>query len=113
MSGRYRIVWTETAVRDFEDILDFILANNEPLNAEKVRGKLERAVEKLVHLPTRGRVVPELKAEGLDMYQEAIVDRLWRVIYRIRGRRVIVLAVIDGRRDLTELLVQRSLRDLG
>ena len=43
------------------------------------------------------------------VYRELIV-RPWRIIYRVSTKRVLVLAVLDGRRDLEGLLLSRLLR---
>jgi toxin ParE1/3/4 len=59
----------------------------------------------------RGRVVPELRAEGLEMYRELAVSK-YRVLFRVRDREVVLLEVLDGRRDLAELLVQRAIGDV-
>jgi len=38
------------------------------------------------------------------------VIRPWRVIYRIEAERVYVVAVIDGRRNVEDILLARLLR---
>ena len=52
---------------------------------------------------------PELRAVGTLHYQE-IIERPWRIVYRVQGERVLVLAVLDGRRSLTALLLERLVR---
>jgi plasmid stabilization system protein ParE len=54
-------------------------------------------------------VVPELARLGMRTWRE-IVARPYRLIYRIEGDTVNVLAVFDGRRDLEDLLFERLLR---
>lgn len=110
MSSRVRIVWTETAVADVEGIIDYVAVHDSPAAAEQLYDKLESSITSLTTSPRRGRVVPELRAEALEMYRELLVSK-YRVAFRIRGREVVLLAVLDGRRDLAELLVQRALGD--
>ena len=43
---------------------------------------------------------------GVSAYRE-LVDGPYRGAFRVRGREVVLLAVLDGRRDLEELLVAR------
>ncbi len=36
-----------------------------------------------------------------------MIERPWRIVYRIETESVLVLAVLDGRRDLRSLLLER------
>ena len=60
-------------------------------------------------MPLRCRLVPELEAEGIDGYREHLVGP-YRVVFAVRGSRAVLLTVLDGRRDLGELLIARALR---
>lgn len=110
MSDRYVVLWSESAVRDVEEIVSFIAANSTP-EAERVRARLEEAARSLGTSPTRGRVVPEIARFGLRSRREIIV-RPYRVVYRVAKRNVLVLAVLDGRRDLEDVLLERILRSV-
>lgn len=105
---RYEILWTETARTDVEEIARFV-AHDSVENALGVLDRLEHAAEKLAFLPERRRFVPELKQLGVLAYREIIV-RPWRIIYRFDVDRVYVLGVLDGRRDLASLLLERLIR---
>ena len=105
---RHEILWTETARTDVEEIARFI-AHDSIENALAVLDRLERAAEKLAFLPERGRLVPELKQVGVLAYREIIVGP-WRIIYRFDVYRVYVLGVLDGRRNLASLLLERLIR---
>lgn len=59
--------------------------------------------------PTRGRFVPELAERGLRFWREAVVAP-WRIMFQIEGGTVNILAVLDGRRDLHEILLARLTR---
>ena len=104
----HRVLWTDTATADLEEIVEFI-ASDDPANAVKVLDRLESRAEGLKRLPQRGRVVPELRVMGVLMYRE-LVEGPWRIVYRCEERRVYVLAILDSRRDLTGLLLERLTR---
>jgi plasmid stabilization system protein ParE len=53
--------------------------------------------------------VPELLRHGLAVWRELIV-KPYRILYRIEGQTVYVLAVLDSRRDLEDLLLERLVR---
>jgi toxin ParE1/3/4 len=42
-------------------------------------------------------------------YHEIIIS-LWRLMYKIENNFVCVMAVIDGRRNIEDILLQRQLR---
>ncbi len=54
-------------------------------------------------------MVPELATFGLRTWRELLVSP-YRLIYRSDEQSVHVLAVLDGRRELHELLLERLVR---
>jgi plasmid stabilization system protein ParE len=70
---------------------------------------LQERADSLTTAAERGRLVPELRSIGVHQYRE-LVERPWRIVYRIEPDTVIVLAVLDGRRDLESLLLDRLVR---
>jgi plasmid stabilization system protein ParE len=54
-------------------------------------------------------VVPELARFQMRTWRELVI-RPYRLVYRIEGDTVTVLAVFDARRDLEDLLLERLLR---
>ena len=106
MTGhRYQVVWARAAERDLERIVGFI-AHDDVRTALRLLQELRRRAEALVTMPERGRVVPELRAQAIDMYRE-LIHKPWRIVYRIEAERVYVLAVIDARRNVEDLLLER------
>ena len=105
----FRVQWAEAAVRDLEELISYIAADS-PLNAERILDKLEKRAQTLESTPVRGRVIPELAHFGIRNWRELIV-KPYRIIYRIDEDTVNVLAVLDGRRDLQDLLLERLIRN--
>jgi Plasmid stabilization system protein len=110
LSSRYRIVWTESAARDYESLLSYVATHSGLLNAQRLDHKLDKSIAALDTSPARCRIVPELRAEGLTIYRELIV-RPFRIMFRLHDNDVVLLSVFDGRRDLAELLLERALGD--
>jgi toxin ParE1/3/4 len=90
-------------------LVDFIAADSDE-NAVAVLDRLEERAEALRVAGERGRVVPELQAVDVLQYRE-LIERPRRIIYRIEPDQVVVLAVLDGQRDLSSLLLERLVRD--
>ena len=97
------VKWTPEAERDVLTIVEWF---DDPINALKVLDQLEGKANSLSRLPERGRVVPELRDIGILQFLE-ILHKPWRMVYAIRGRAVWIMAVLDGRRDLRDLLYGR------
>ena len=104
----WRVLWTETARLDLEHIAGFV-AEDSPSNALMLVNRIERRCQTLKALPHRGRVVPELRAVDIQIYRE-LIEGPWRIIYRHDESSVYVMAVIDARRDLSSLLLERLVR---
>lgn len=101
----YHVRWTETAEDDLSSIVDYIAGEN-PDDALEVFLNITALAEDLAAHPERGRIVPELRKHGVFQYRE-LLPTPWRVMYRIEEMTVFVTAVIDGRRDLEQLLLER------
>ena len=89
------VTWSPQVRDDLNDIAAYI-AKGSPRYASAVISEILAAGRSLAFFPRRGRVVPELGDENCG---EVFVYE-YRVIYRIEGQTVQVLAVIHGRRLL-------------
>lgn len=108
-SRRFRVRWTEEAVADLEDLVRYAATADSPLAAGRLVATLEGKAESLRSVPLRGRVVAELAYFAIRTWRELIV-KPYRIMYRIAGDTIFVLAVLDGRRDLRDVLLERLLR---
>ena len=107
MDKKFFIKWTAPARDDLDEIIDYISKTN--INyAVKVLDKIEDNVKKLNRFPGRYRIVPELEKYGYFAYREIVVD-YWKVIYKIENNFVYIMLVIDGRRNLDDLLLKKMI----
>ena len=104
----FKVLWTEAAKLDLQLLVSFI-AEGSPARALEVSEQVERRCRALVSFPERGRIVPELRAVGVLVYRELVEGR-WRIVHRFDAERVYVTAVLDARRDLSSLLLERLVR---
>ena len=109
MPDRYLIKWTPAAQADVDELIDYIACRDCVDAAMHVYEKLMGKIETLVTRPQRCRVPPELRQIGVSEYRELIVAP-YSVFFRVARKQVGIVAVLDRRRDLEELLVQRALR---
>lgn len=104
----YKVFWTHTAQQDLKRIIEYIASDSEE-QAKKVYFNLKQKAQDLRQMPLRGRIVPELRFFNIMSYRE-IIYQPWRIIYKIVEDKVWVLAVIDGRRNLEDILLERFIQ---
>jgi toxin ParE1/3/4 len=109
MKRRLPVEWATIAERDLAGIVEYI-ARDDPGAGAGVLDTLEAKASSLETLATRVRVVPELQRIQIREYRELLV-KPYRLIYRVEKRRVVVLGVFNGRRDLEDILLDRLLRE--
>ena len=97
------------ADRDITDIFEYLLEAEGLEVAKQLVSTLDEAVRSLAELPRRGKYPPELQSEGITLFRE-IQCSPWRVFYRTVNDDVWVVAVLDGRRDVAQLLPERLVR---
>jgi addiction module RelE/StbE family toxin len=105
--ARRDVFWSEDAQRDLDAIVDRI-AEDSGLDALRVFGRLVEQAHKLEVLAERGRRVPELGARGRRSPLRELIVRPWRLIYAVHDRHVMVIALVDSRRDFLSWLAARG-----
>ena len=102
------ILLTDDAVRDLEDIDDYISEHDSSERADYVLSMIEEQLLNLADLPDRGTYPRELSTLGIREYRE-VFFKPYRIIYRIVGNNIYVFVIADGRRDMQALLSRRML----
>ena len=105
MGKKYFVKWTAPAREDVNEIIDYISKTNTNY-AIKILDKIEEATKNLDKFPDRFRIVPELEEYGYFLYRDVTVE-YWRIIYKIENDFVYIMLVIDGRRNLEDLLLKK------
>lgn len=108
MITNYKVEWTAIAEDDLKRIINHI-ADDNPGNALQILKKTRQKAASLYTVPERCRIVPELQGQGIDTYRELIVDK-WKIIYRTSYTIVYVLSVIDARRNVEDILLDRLIK---
>ena len=68
------------------------IAHDSYLYAQRMIDKLTRRSEQIASFPLSGRMVPEYEAEDI----REIIEKPYRIIYRIKATQIDILAVIHG-----------------
>ena len=100
---------TSDAERDLEEIADYIERHDSREKADYIYERIKETILKLETLPSRGRIVPELKDVGVSDFRE-VLFKPYRILYVVSEQRVCVHCIFDGRRDVEDVLSGRLLR---
>lgn len=95
-----------------EGIVAWAMSEQGSDEAEALYQRIENCIDTLRSMPNRGRIVAELREVGVTAYRE-IVSAPYRIVFRVAGGDIILLGVLDHRRDLQELLLERAIEDDG
>lgn len=104
-TGTYQVFWTQTAQQDLKRIIEYIAADSE-IQARRIYLAIKQQADNLRQFPFQGRIVPELRYYHILTYRE-LISPPWRIIYKTEENKVWVLAVIDGRRNMEDILLDR------
>lgn len=106
----YRVLLTQGAANDLEELDNWIATHDSPERADYVLDRISEAFQELTELPERGTHPKELSALGIREFRE-VFFKPYRIIYRVERRTVYVYLIADGRRDMQTLLSRRLLTD--
>jgi len=105
----YQVQIVQQAEDDLLDIYKYVLAKDGQSRAGQLVDKIQNACRKLATHPRIGHIPPELDRIGVFDFLE-IHYKPYRIIYQIEGRRVFIHCILDGSRDMQELLERRMIR---
>ena len=106
---KYTVHLVIDAENDLLDIYWYVAGHDSAEKAGRLLDNLEDTIIKLETLPPRGHHPPELERIGVLEFRE-IFFKPYRIIYQVIKSNVYVHCILDGRRDLQDLLQQRVLR---
>lgn len=106
---KYRVYIIADAEEDIFSIYKYVATKDSVQRAESLLENIEEKISNLSELANRGHTPPELKQISIYEYRE-IHFKPYRIIYQIIESDVYVHCVLDGRRDLEDLLQERLLR---
>lgn len=101
-----KVTLTLEAMEDILEIYSYILERDGEEQAEIILSRLEGKTYSLNSLVLRGKFPDELVPFGNKKVRE-VQEAPWRIFYRAEKDEVFVLAVLDGRRAMAELLLER------
>ena len=105
----FEVLILPEAEDDMVDKYRYVAEHDSAGHAEKLLDALERKCSLLNNAPEREHGVPELIRINVTGFRE-IHFKPYRIIYQVLGGRAFIHAVLDGRRELQDLLEKRLIR---
>lgn len=106
---KYAVHLVIDAENDLLEIYRYVARHDSAHKADRLLDILEKTIIKLETFPLRGSCPPELERIGVLEFRE-VFFKPYRIVYQVVQKEVYVLCVLDGRRELQEILQQRLLR---
>ena len=109
MRKTYKVIIDPLAKADLKEIFIYVSLNDSIESANKLLDALEDTCFTLEKYPERGHIPPELRQTGISNYLE-IHYKPYRIIYEIDDKIIYIHSILDGRRNVQEILNNRILR---
>ena len=103
-----KVKWTLSAQADLEETAEYIAPDSVNVALKKL-DQMRGEVGRLEKFSKQGRIVPELERIGVLTYRELMLNP-WRIMYRAEKEIVYIVAIIDGRRNVEDVLLRRNIR---
>ena len=107
---KYEVNFAAPAEEDLFEIYKYIYFNDSENAAEKLFQKLNEKCLSLCKFPLRGHIPQELKMLNIDDFLEITLGP-YRIIYQVINKKVFVYCILDGRRDMQNILQERLIRE--
>lgn len=106
---KYKVLFDTQAKSDLLEIFQYLQINDSDEAASALISKVEMTCKNLEKIPARGHIPEELRGTGVKKYLE-IHFKPYRIVYEIKKNIIYVHSVLDGRRNIRDILTDRILR---
>ena len=106
-----KIIWSEDAGNELLEIISYIKKHSGKIIANNIHKKLMQKIKDASENAEGRRLSPLLKEFGIiDIHQ--INVNPWSIYYRAENEVMIIISIIDMRRNLEEILYQKILEGM-
>ena len=101
-----KILWSRDASDDLMEIISFIAERSGKKVTRGIYSRMMEKIESIREFPATVGIAPELTSIGITEIHE-LIEPPWRIFYRIFQNEVRILSVVDGRRNIEEILYRK------
>jgi len=103
---KHEIIWSKDAGDELADIISYIKENTGRITAEKIYTKIISKIKQASENPEGRRIAPLLREFGITYIHQLNINP-WIVFYKAADDRMEIISIIDGRRNLEEILYKK------
>lgn len=103
---KYDVIWSKDAGNELLEIISYIKYNTGKITAEKIYTKILNEVNRISKNPERRRISPLLREFGINYIHQFNISP-WIVYYKVKNNKMEIISIIDGRRNLEEILYKK------
>lgn len=104
-----KVIYIPEVAEDIDEIHSYLMRKETVELADNIIDELLDTIDSLDKFPERGNYVSELSILGEKGFRE-LHYKVFRIIYTVRDNAVLILMVVDSRRELLPLLEERGIR---
>jgi len=103
---KHKVIWSKDAGDELIEIISFIKYNTGKITAEKIYTKIIDKVNQVSENPEGRRIAPLLREFGITYIHQINVSP-WVIFYKVEDKKMEIISIIDGRRNLEEILYKK------
>ena len=101
-----KILWTKDAEESFNEILEYLMEKSGESITQKIYDKIITKIDLLASISFKSKLSQDLKDIGINDVHE-LTESPWRIFYKTRKDEIIILLILDGRRNIEEILISK------
>jgi len=103
---KHEIIWSKDAGDELAEIISYIKYNTGRITAEKIYTKIINEVKRVSENPAGRRIAPLLRDFGINYIHQLNISP-WILFYKVMEKRMEIISIIDGRRNMEEILYKK------
>jgi toxin ParE1/3/4 len=105
---KHDIIWSKDAGDELAEIISYIKYNTGKITAKKIYFKIINEVKRVSENAAGRRVAPLLRRFGINNIHQLNISP-WIVFYKVEDNKMQIISIIDGRRNLEEILYKKMI----
>jgi toxin ParE1/3/4 len=105
---KHEIIWSKDAGDELIEIISYIKYNTGKITAERIYSKIINEIKRVSGNAAGRRVAPLLKKFGINNIHQLNINP-WIIFYKVEYYKMKIISIIDGRRNLEEILYKKMI----
>jgi plasmid stabilization system protein ParE len=101
-----KIIWTADAEESFNEILEYSMVKFGETRVQTLYEKVISKIDLLASISFKSKVSQDLRDIGINEVYE-LIESPWRIFYKMNDDEIIILQILDGRRNIEEILISK------